>query len=102
VIGEGTHDRSYCIIGGTSLSRNCNLIAHVPSPRRPHRAGCTIYPFVSLGTRHIAELQGRTDPARDRAGCTIRNPHHERRPVAAAAVTRVGERGYFMIAAMWA
>src|SRR5258708_32604549 len=52
VIGEGTTIGPYCIIGrNVVIGDNCKLIAHAHITAQPSiGAGCTIYPFVSLGT----------------------------------------------------
>ncbi len=52
VIGEGTSIGPYCIIGPhVVIGANCKLIAHVyVTAQTTIGDGCTIYPFVSLGT----------------------------------------------------
>ena len=83
VIGEGTSIGPYCIIGpNVVIGANCKLIAHVHiTAQTTIGDGCTIYPFVSLGTpAAIPELSRRTDQTRDR--CGLHHPrvrHHERR-----------------------
>jgi len=74
VIGEGTTIGPYCIIGrNVVVGANCNLIAHVHVTRRPRSAPAARSIHSSRSApRHNPELQGRTDPARDRRGCTIR------------------------------
>ena len=60
--------------------------------------GCTIYPFVSLGTPPQS-LSYRGEPTRLEigGGCTIRESvTMNAGTVAGGGVTRVGERGYFM------
>jgi len=54
VIGDGTMVGPYCIIGpDVVIGKNCKLIAHVHMTAQTTIGdGCTIYPFVSLGTPH--------------------------------------------------
>ena len=52
VIGEGTSIGPYCVIGPhVVIGANCKLVAHVyVTAQTTIGDGCTIYPFVSLGT----------------------------------------------------
>jgi UDP-N-acetylglucosamine acyltransferase len=61
-------------------------------------AGCTIYPFVSLGTPpQSLTYKGELTRLEIGAGCTIReSATMNAGTVAGGGVTRVGERGYFM------
>ena len=60
--------------------------------------GCTIYPFVSLGTPpQSLSYRGELTRLEIGAGCTIRESvTMNAGTVAGGGVTRVGERGYFM------
>jgi UDP-N-acetylglucosamine acyltransferase len=100
VIGVGTSIGPYCIVGShVVIGPNCSLVAHVHvTAQTTIGAGCTIYPFASLGTppqslSHHGELT-RLEIGRD---CTIREQvTMNAGTVAGGGVTRVGERGYFM------
>jgi UDP-N-acetylglucosamine acyltransferase len=52
VIGEGTSVGPYCIVGrNVIIGASCKLIAHVHvTAQTTISDGCTVYPFVSLGT----------------------------------------------------
>ncbi len=90
VIGEGTSIGPYCIVGPhVVIGANCKLIAHVHvTAQTTIGDGCTIYPFVSLGTPpQSLSLSRRTDPARDRSGLhhpgAVDHECRNRRPAAA-------------------
>jgi UDP-N-acetylglucosamine acyltransferase len=69
VIGAGASIGPYCIVGpNVVIGENCSLIAHVHvTGQTSLGAGCTIYPFASLGAppqslKHNGELT-RLEPA---------------------------------------
>ena len=83
VIGEGTSIGPYCIIGPhVVIGANCKLIAHVHiTAQTTIGDGCTIYPFVSLGTPPQS-LSYRGELTRLEIGAGLHHPragHHERR-----------------------
>jgi UDP-N-acetylglucosamine acyltransferase len=99
VIGEGTSIGPYCIIGPhVVIGANCKLIAHVHVVGQTTiGAGCTIYPFASLGAPpQILNLHdcGRLQIG---DGCTIRESvtMNSGSPKG-GGLTTVGDRGYFM------
>src|SRR5580692_3402317 len=100
VIGEGATIGPYCVIGHDAvIGPNCKLIAHVHVMGRTNiGAGCTIYPFASLGSPPQS-LSYRGEPTSLQIGesCTIRESVTMNIGTASGGgVTRVGERGYFM------
>jgi UDP-N-acetylglucosamine acyltransferase len=100
VIGEGTSIGPYCIIGRHAvIGPNCKLIAHVHiTAQTTIGAGCTIYPFVSLGTPpQSLSYRGELTRLQIGEGCTIRESvTMSAGTVAGGGVTRVGAHGYFM------
>ena len=100
VIGAGASIGPYCIIGrNAEIGENCRLIAHVHVDGQTKvGAGCTIYPFVSLGTAPQS-LKHNGEPTRLEIGadCTIREcvTMNAGTP-AGGGLTRIGDRGYFM------
>ncbi len=100
VIGAGTSIGPYCVIGAhVVIGVDCNLISCVHiTAQTVIGAGCTIFPFVSLGTppqslSYRGELTG-LQIGRD---CTLRESvTMNAGTVAGGGVTRVGDRGYFM------
>jgi len=99
VIGEGTTIGPYCIIGpNVVIGANCRLIAHVHVTGQTRiGAGCTIYPFASLGAPpQILNLHD-TGRLQIGDGCTIRESvtMNSGSPKG-GGLTTVGDRGYFM------
>ena len=99
VIGEGTTIGPYCIIGrNVVIGANCRLIAHVNvTGQTTIGAGCTIYPFASLGAPpQILNLHD-TGRLQIGEGCTIRESvtMNSGSPKG-GGLTTVGDRGYFM------
>jgi UDP-N-acetylglucosamine acyltransferase len=99
VIGEGVEIGPYCIIGPkVTIGANCKLVAHVNVMGQTSiGAGCTIYPFASLGAPpQISNLHdcGRLQIGE---GCTIRESvtMNSGSPKG-GGLTTVGDRGYFM------
>ena len=100
VIGEGTAIGPYCVVGrNVVIGANCRLIAHVHvMGHTTIGAGCTIYPFASLGGAPQS-LGYRGEPTKLEIGenCTIRESVTMNvGTVGGGGVTRVGNRGYFM------
>ena len=100
VIGEGTTIGPYCVIGrNVVIGTNCKLIAHVHvMGHTTIGAGCTIYPFASLGGAPQS-LGYRGEPTKLEIGenCTIRESVTMNvGTVGGGGITRVGNRGYFM------
>ncbi len=100
VIGEGTSIGPYCIIGrNVVIGANCKLISHVHiTAQTTIGDGCTIYPFVSLGTPpQSLGYRGELTKLQIGANCTIRESvTMNAGSVAGGGITRVGDRGYFM------
>src|ERR1700733_4073019 len=100
VYGEGTSSGPYCIVGPhVVIGANCRLIASVHvTARTTIGDGCTIYPFVSLGTPpQSLSYRGELTSLEIGEGCTIREQATMNAgTVAGGGVTRVGKRGYFM------
>jgi UDP-N-acetylglucosamine acyltransferase len=100
VIGEGATIGPYCVIGRDAvIGPNCKLIAHVYEMGRTNiGAGCTIYPFASLGSPpQSLSYRGEPTSLQIGEGCTIRESVTMNiGTVSGGGVTRVGERGYFM------
>jgi UDP-N-acetylglucosamine acyltransferase len=100
VIGEGTSVGPYCIIGrNVVVGANCKLIAHVHiTAQTTIGDGCTIYPFVSLGTPpQSLSYRGELTRLEIGQGCTLREQvTMNAGTVAGGGITRVGDRGYFM------
>jgi UDP-N-acetylglucosamine acyltransferase len=100
VIGEGTSIGPYCIVGRhVVIGANCKLIAHVHiTAQTTIGDGCTIYPFVSLGTPPQSHsYRGELTRLQIGQGCTLREQvTMNAGTVAGGGVTRVGDRGYFM------
>jgi UDP-N-acetylglucosamine acyltransferase len=100
VVGAGTSIGPYCLIGSrVVIGPECKLIGHVHiSAQTTIGAGCTIYPFASLGTSPQS-LSHRGELTELRIGqmCTIRESvTMNAGTVAGGGITRVGDRGYFM------
>jgi UDP-N-acetylglucosamine acyltransferase len=100
VIGEGTTIGPFCVIGrDVRIGANCRLISHVHvMAQTTIGAGCTIYPFASLGGAPQS-LAYRGEPTKLQIGqnCTIRESVTMNvGTVGGGGVTRVGDRGYFM------
>src|SRR6195256_1057036 len=100
VIGEGTSIGPYCIIGpNVVIGPDCKLIGHVHITAQTTIVdGCTIDPFVSLGTPPQS-LSYRGELTRLEIGesCTIRESvTMNAGTLAGGGITRVGDRGYFM------
>src|SRR5882757_752126 len=100
VIGEGTSIGPYYIIGPhVVIGANCKLIAHVHiTARTTIGDGCTIHPFVSLGTPpQSLGYRGELTSLEIGEGCTIREQSTMNAGTSAGGgITRVGKRGYFM------
>src|ERR1700722_18332017 len=100
VIGEDATIGPYCVIGRDAvIGPNCKLIAHVHVMGRTNiGAGCTIYPFASLGSPpQSLSYRGEPTSLQIGEGCTIRESVTMNIGTASGGgVTRVGERGYFM------
>ena len=62
VIGAGVVIGPYCVVGPEAvIGPDCKLIAHVHvTSRTTLGAGCTVYPFASLGT--LPQIVGIDDP----------------------------------------
>jgi len=100
VIGEGTTIGPYCVIGrNVTIGPNCKLIGQVHvMGHTAIGAGCTIYPFASLGGAPQS-LSYRGEPTKLQIGenCTIRESvTMSTGTVGGGGVTRIGDRGYFM------
>ena len=99
VIGAGVVIGPYCIVGPEAvIGPDCKLIAHVHvTSRTTLGAGCTVYPFASLGT--LPQIVGIDDPPTRLEigeGCIIRESVTMNAGSArGGGVTRVGARGYF-------
>ena len=91
VIGEGTSIGPYCIVGpDVVIGANCKLLAHVyVTAQTTIGDGCTIYPFVSLGTPpQSLAYRGELTKLADRPG--LHHPRavdHERRHAWPAAAS---------------
>jgi UDP-N-acetylglucosamine acyltransferase len=100
VVGEGTSIGPYCVMGpNVVIGANCRLIAHVNIEGRTTIGdGCTIYPFVSLGTPpQSLGCRGELTRLQVGQGCIIREQTTmSTGTVAGGGITRVGDRGYFM------
>jgi UDP-N-acetylglucosamine acyltransferase len=100
VIGEGTSIGPYCMIGrDVVIGPDCKLIGHVHiTAQTTIGAGCTIYPFASLGTPpQSLSYRGELTKLQIGEGCIIREQvTMNAGTVAGGGVTRVGKRGYFM------
>jgi UDP-N-acetylglucosamine acyltransferase len=100
VIGEGASIGPYCIIGpDVVIGPDCRLIGHVHvTAQTSIGAGCTIYPFASLGTPpQSLSYRGELTKLQIGDGCIIRESvTMNAGTVAGGGVTRVGDRGYFM------
>ncbi len=100
VIGEGTSIGPYCIVGrDVVIGANCKLLAHVyVTAQTTIGDGCTIYPFVSLGTPpQSLGWRGELTKLQIGQGCTIREQSTmSAGTVAGGGITRIGDRGYFM------
>jgi UDP-N-acetylglucosamine acyltransferase len=100
VIGEGTSVGPYCIVGrNVIIGASCKLIAHVHvTAQTTISDGCTVYPFVSLGTPpQSLSYKGELTRLEIGARCTIRESvTMNAGTIAGGGVTRVGDRGYFM------
>jgi len=100
VVGVGTSIGPYCIVGShVVIGPDCKLIANVHiSAQTTIGAGCTIYPFVSLGEPpQSLNYRGELTRLEIGAGCTIRESvTMNAGTVAGGGVTRIGDRGYFM------
>ena len=100
VIGEGATVGPYCVIGrDVRIGANCKLISHVHvMGHTTIGAGCTIYPFASLGGAPQS-LGYRGEPTKLEIGdgCTIRESvTMSTGTVGGGGTNRVGDRGYFM------
>jgi len=100
VIGEGATIGPYCVVGrDVVIGANTKLIAHVHvTGHTTIGAGCTIYPFASLGGAPQS-LGYRGEPTKLEIGesCTIRESVTMNvGTVGGGGITRVGNRGYFM------
>ena len=99
VIGEGTSIGPYCIVGSdVVIGANCKLVAHIHiMGQTTIGAGCTIYPFASLGAP--PQILNLHDTGRLQIGdsCTIREyvTMNSGSPKG-GGLTIVGDRGYFM------
>ena len=81
------------------IGPDCNLIGHVQvTAQTTIGAGCTIYPFASLGTPpQIVNYRGGPTRLSIGQGCTIRESvTMNAGSVAGGGITQVGDRGYFM------
>lgn len=100
VIGDGVSIGPYCIVGvNVTIGPDCKLVAHVHiDGQTTLGAGCTVYPFASLGTPpQSLSYRGELTRLEIGAGCTIRESvTMNAGTVNGGGVTRVGERGYFM------
>ena len=100
VIGEGTSIGPYCIIGpDVVIGAGCKLIGHVHvTARTTIGAGCTFYPFVSVGTPpQSLSYRGELTQLQIGENCTLRESvTMNAGTVAGGGITRVGDRGYFM------
>src|ERR1700753_3262232 len=99
VIGEGATIGPYCIVGrDVVIGANCKLVAHVHVMGQTSiGAGCTIYPFASLGAPpQISNLHD-CGKLQIGDGCTIRESvtMNSGSPKG-GGITTVGDRGYFM------
>src|SRR3569832_2558091 len=100
VIGEGTTIGPYCVIGrNVTIGPNSKLIGQVlVMGYTVIGAGCTIYPFASLGGAPQSLIY-RGEPTKLQIGenCTIRESvTMSTGTVGGGGVTRIGNRGYFM------
>ncbi len=100
VIGDGASIGPYCVIGANvTIGSECKLLSHVNiSGQTTLGAGCTVYPFASLGTPpQSVSYRGELTKLEIGANCIIRESvTMNAGSVAGGGVTRVGERGYFM------
>jgi UDP-N-acetylglucosamine acyltransferase len=100
-IGAGASIGPYCIIGPhVVIGEGCRLVAHV------HVTGhttigpkCMVYPFASLGTPpQSVKYRGGPTQLIIGSGCDIReNVTMNLGTEDAGGVTRVGDRGFFMV-----
>ena len=100
VIGEGATIGPYCVVGSNAvIGADCKLIGHVHvMGHTTIGAGCTIYPFASLGGAP-QDLSYRGEPTRLEIGaaCTIREGVTMNvGTVKGGGLTRVGDRGFYM------
>lgn len=100
VIGDNVSIGPYCIVGpNVTIGPDCTLHAHVNlAGHTTLGAGCTVYPFASLGTPPQSSGH-RGEPTRLEIGegCTIRKSVTiNAGTVAGGGITRVGARGFFM------
>lgn len=100
VIGDGAVVGPYCIVGpNVTVGPECRLIAHVNlAGQTTLGAGCTVYPFASLGTPpQSLSYRGELTKLEIGEGCTIRESvTMNAGTVGGGGVTRIGARGYFM------
>jgi len=100
VIGDGAVVGPYCIVGpNVTVGPECRLIAHVNlAGQTTLGAGCTVYPFASLGTPpQSLSYRGELTKLEIGEGCTIRESvTMNTGTVGGGGVTRIGARGYFM------
>src|ERR1700756_1460588 len=100
VIGDGVSVGPFCFVGANvTIGAGSRLVSHVHvCGHTTIGAGCTIYPFASLGGAP-QDLGYRDEPTRLEigAGCTIRESVTMNvGTVKGGGVTRVGDRGFFM------
>ncbi len=100
VIGEGVSIGPYCVVGANvTIGPECRLLSHVHvAGHTTIGAGCSIYPFASLGGSP-QDLGYRGEPTRLEIGegCTIRESvTMNTGTVKGGGLTKVGARGFFM------
>lgn len=99
VIGEGVSIGPFCIIGpDVVIAPDCRLVSHVHiTGQTTIGAGCTIYPFASLGAPPQILNLNESGRLRIGDGCTIRESvtMNSGSPTG-GGLTSVGDRGYFM------
>jgi UDP-N-acetylglucosamine acyltransferase len=100
VVGDGVSIGPFCVVGANAtIGPQCRLVSHVHvAGHTTIGAGCTIYPFASLGAAP-QDLSYRGEPTRLEIGdgCTIRESVTMNvGTVKGGGLTKVGARGFFM------
>jgi UDP-N-acetylglucosamine acyltransferase len=100
IIADSARVGPFCVIGANvTIGPECRLVSHVSvAGHTTIGAGCTIYPFASLGGPP-QDLSYRGEPTRLEigAGCTIRESVTMNLGTQkGGGLTRVGARGFFM------
>lgn len=100
IIGDGASIGPYCVVGpNVTIGADCKLHAHVNiAGQTTLGAGCTVYPFASLGTPpQSSGHRGEVTRLEIGESCMIRESVTiNTGTVAGGGITRIGARGFFM------